>query len=222
MPRNDTHILSAIFRTKPHFIVSLLIATATFLILLPSEKALLSFIISWNAFSWVYLLFLFGKIVGSRKKDICQETINADESAKMVLFFLLIGCFVSLLVLFFVLGGHDALSTKDKIFQYSLTASTLISSWLLLPMGYTMHYAHLYYSNPNYREPWLYFPEKTLKPDYSDFMYFSFTIAVASQTADVEIASTPMRRAVLLQSIVSFIFNMAILGLCINISASFF
>lgn len=222
MPDNGTRIIRAIFQTKPHFIVSLFIAVATFLALQPYLKPLLSFIISWNAFSWVYLLFLANKIRGSRQKDIRQQTIKEDESAKMVLFFLLIGCLVSLLVLFFVLGAHDIVSKKDTIFQYSLTASTLVSFWLLLPMGYTVHYAHLYYSNPNYKEPWLYFPEKTLKPDYSDFMYFSFTIAVASQTADIEIASTPMRRAVLLQSIVSFIFNMAILGLCINISASFF
>ncbi len=85
-----------------------------------------------------------------------------------------------------------------------------------------MRYAHLYYSNSDKQQPWLRFPDKLLEPSYSDFMYFSFTIAVASQTADVEVASTPMRRAVLLQSVISFIFNMAILGLCINISASFF
>ena len=182
----------------------------------------MNFIVSWNAFSWVYLLFLANKIRRYRNKDIRSATISEDESAKMVLFFLLAGCCASLLVLFFALGGHDDLSHKDALLQYSLTASTLISSWLLLPMGYTMHYAHLYYSNPAHKEPWLLFPDKNLKPGYSDFMYFSFTIAVASQTADVSVASSPMRRAVLLQSIVSFIFNMAILGLCINISASLF
>lgn len=104
---------------------------------------------------------------------------------------------------------------------YALTASTLISSWLLLPTGFTMHYAHLYYSNDD-QQPWLDFPDKILTPNYSDFMYFSFTIAVASQTADIEVMSSPMRHAVLLQSVISFVFNMTILGLCINISASFF
>lgn len=85
-----------------------------------------------------------------------------------------------------------------------------------------MHYAHLYDNNPDPDKPWLLFPDKLAEPNYSDFMYFSFTIAVASQTADVAVASPPMRRAVMLQSIISFIFNIAILGLCINISASLF
>ena len=68
-----------------------------------------------------------------------------------------------------------------------------------------MHYAHLYYTNPQQEKPWLLFPDRPAEPAYSDFMYFSFTIAVASQTADVEIASSPMRRAVLMQSVVSFV-----------------
>ncbi|MGL5761668.1 MAG: DUF1345 domain-containing protein, partial [Plesiomonas shigelloides] len=59
-------------------------------------------------------------------------------------------------------------------------------------------------------------------PNYWDFMYFSFTIAVASQTADVCIGSPEMRKVVLLQSVISFFFNMAVLGMSVNIGASLF
>jgi uncharacterized membrane protein len=51
---------------------------------------------------------------------------------------------------------------------------------------------------------------------------FSFTIAVASQTADVLITSRSMRRLVLLQSVLSFAFNATILAFTINIAASLF
>ncbi|HDS6842647.1 TPA: DUF1345 domain-containing protein [Morganella morganii subsp. morganii] len=217
-----THIFRHVFHSRPRFIISLLVAFVTFFALLPVQSALMCLILSWNAFSWIYLLFLFERIINKKVKDIRKLTKIEDESARMVMFFLLAGCCVSLLVLFFALGGHGNLTGNDKAVQYILTASTLVSSWLLLPAGFTMHYAHLYYNNPQQDTPWLLFPDKPAEPGYSDFMYFSFTIAVASQTADVEIASSPMRRAVLMQSIVSFIFNMAILGLCINISAGLF
>ena len=217
-----THIFRYAFHSRPRFIISLLVAFVTFFALLPVQSALMCLILSWNAFSWIYLLFLFERIINKKVKDIRKLTKIEDESARMVMFFLLAGCCVSLLVLFFALGGHGNLTGNDKAVQYILTASTLVSSWLLLPAGFTMHYAHLYYNNPQQDTPWLLFPDKPAEPGYSDFMYFSFTIAVASQTADVEIASSPMRRAVLMQSIVSFIFNMAILGLCINISAGLF
>ena len=63
------------------------------------------------------------------------------------------------------------------------------------------------------------FPEKPEQPGYWDFLYFSFTIAVASQTADVETGTTDMRQIALLQSVISFVFNLAILGLSINVGA---
>jgi uncharacterized membrane protein len=50
-------------------------------------------------------------------------------------------------------------------------------------------------------------------------MYFAFTIAAAAQTSDVQVRSTPMRSAVLAQSVLSFFYNFAILGLSINIAA---
>ena len=59
-------------------------------------------------------------------------------------------------------------------------------------------------------------------PHYSDFLYFAFTIAVASQTADIAVASPAMRRLVLLHAIVSFAFNTAILAFAINVAASMF
>ena len=63
------------------------------------------------------------------------------------------------------------------------------------------------------------FPDAELNPDYWDFLYFSFTIAVAAQTSDVVVMSSGMRKAVLAQSVLSFLFNAAIIGLSINIAA---
>ena len=60
------------------------------------------------------------------------------------------------------------------------------------------------------------------EPGYSDFFYFSFTIAVASQTSDVTVTTRAMRRLVLLQAVLSFIFNTMILAFSINMAASLF
>ena len=60
------------------------------------------------------------------------------------------------------------------------------------------------------------------EPDYSDFLYFSFTIAVATQTADVAITNRSVRRLVLAQSVLSFVFNTAIVAFTINMATSLF
>jgi uncharacterized membrane protein len=59
----------------------------------------------------------------------------------------------------------------------------------------------------------------TQNPDYYDFLYFSYVIGVACQTADVDITSSPMRRTALVHCVLAFFFNSAVLALTINIAA---
>jgi len=102
-----------------------------------------------------------------------------------------------------------------------LALSTVVCSWTLLPTLFTLNYASLYFTQPG---GGLRFPDDHAggPPDYADFAYFAFTIAVASQTADVSITTRPMRRLALAQSLLSFLFNTTILALMINITASLF
>lgn len=67
----------------------------------------------------------------------------------------------------------------------------------------------------------LIFPDTT-QPTYLDFAYFSYTIGVASQTADVSISSRAMRTIALAHSVLSFFFNTTILALTINLAAGLF
>jgi len=63
------------------------------------------------------------------------------------------------------------------------------------------------------------FPGKR-PPDYRDFLYYSFVIGCATQTADVNTVSPAMRRATLVHGVIAFAFNTAILALMINVGAS--
>jgi uncharacterized membrane protein len=65
----------------------------------------------------------------------------------------------------------------------------------------------------------LLFPKET-EPDFCDFLYFSFVIGMTSQVSDVAVASRPGRRVVLVQGIVSFLFNVTLLALLVKIAAS--
>ncbi len=52
-----------------------------------------------------------------------------------------------------------------------------------------------------------------------DFAYFSFTIAAACQTSDVSTCGYRIRKIVLIQTLISFLFNASILGFAINVTA---
>jgi uncharacterized membrane protein len=125
---------------------------------------------------------------------------------------------LSLVAIIFELSSAKGLAADVRLFHYVFTAVTVLSSWLLLAVIYTFHYARLYYRSPSDKRS-LRFPDDEQNPDYWDFLYFSLTIAVAAQTSDISVMSRTMRKAVMAQSVISFVFNAAIIGMSINIAA---
>ena len=92
---------------------------------------------------------------------------------------------------------------------------------LMIGVIFSLHYARMFYTWKG-KEPALAFVGGEKHPDYWDFLYFSFTLNVAVQTADVSIATREMRKAVLGHSLLGFLFNTAVLGFTINIAAGLF
>jgi uncharacterized membrane protein len=98
--------------------------------------------------------------------------------------------------------------------------ATVCSSWLLLPVEFGIAYASLYHGEGKAAHG-LEFPgDDEGPPDYGDFLYFSITVAATSQTSDVGVSSRAMRRLVLVQSLLAFVFNTGVLALTVNILAS--
>jgi uncharacterized membrane protein len=99
--------------------------------------------------------------------------------------------------------------------------ATTILSWALVHLLFALEYAKLFYvGGPADGPPpgGLDFPGGH-PPDYADFLYFSFIIGVACQTADVAITGRRMRRMSLLHGLIAFLFNTVILAATINVAA---
>ena len=96
-----------------------------------------------------------------------------------------------------------------------LAGVTVVLSWFFIHMIFTTHYAHEFWG----RGSGLSFPGNS-EPGYSEFLYFSFCIAVASQVSDVSTQSASMRQLVLAHSLVAYVFNTAVIALGVNIAAS--
>lgn len=172
----------------------------------------------WNVAVWSYLLLICWLIARSDEKHMHRLAKQEDTNAVFVLVVMSLGAVLSLAAIVVELATAKQVSGSDRLFHYGLTAFTVFGSWLLVGVIYMFHYAHMFYRAAPDHKP-LHFPDQILKPVYWDFLYFSFTIAVAAQTSDVSISTTSMRKAVLAQSLLSFLFNAAIVGLTINILA---
>ncbi len=175
-------------------------------------------LIGWNAGAWSYLAMIWFMMVTSPRRSIERFAEQEDQSAALVLTLVSVSAIASVAAIVHILASAKAGGSQHASEHVLFAAATLIAGWFLVPTIYTLHYARLYFTDTEtpYALGW---PDRDGDPDYWDFLYFSFTIAVASQTADVSLKSRRMRRAALAQAILSFFFNLAVLGLSINIAA---
>ena len=190
-------------------------------ILVPADSIITKILIGWNAGVWTYLILMAWIVVRSKAADVKRIADMEDENAGLVLFVVCIAAIASLATITFELVGSKDLPTTARLLHYGFTGLTVIGSWLLIGVIFSVHYARLYYTWAG-KEPALRFAEGLLTPNYWDFLYFSFTIGVAVQTSDVGVATRGLRKVVLAQSLIGFLFNTAILGFSINIAAGLF
>ncbi|MFH0020390.1 DUF1345 domain-containing protein [Pseudomonas fluorescens] len=207
-------------RTHPRLSAGSLLGLATGL-LVPVDSIVSKILIGWNAGVWAYLILMFWLTVRAKAPDVKRIAEVEDENAGLVLFVVCIAALASLVTITFELAGSKDLHTANKLMHYGFTAITVVGSWLLIGVIFCVHYARLYYTWDG-KEPALRFAEGLRTPNYWDFLYFSFTIGVAVQTSDVGVATREIRKIVLAQSLIGFVFNTAILGFSINIAAGLF
>ena len=175
-------------------------------------------LIGWDCAIWLYLVLIWVRMITAQHHKVRAIAVREDASATTVLTAVCLATVASVVAIAFELATAKGIGLRAGLSHYTVTAATMFGAWFLIPTIFTRHYARLYYRSPA-EDRALRFPDRELEPNYWDFLYFSFTLAVASQTADVSLASRSARRAVLAQTLRSFYFNLAVLGLAINVAA---
>jgi uncharacterized membrane protein len=213
-----TNFYPQLLRNRPRMVIALFVGIVAALVVPWHMRPMVRVLAAWDVAIWVYLVLIWIHMAQADEHSVREFAIRDDENAGVVLFVICLATVASIAAIVLELASAKNLGAASTLAHYTLTGLTLIGAWFLIPTIFTLHYARLYYgSDP--KQTALLFPDHQLQPNYWDFLYFSFTIAVASQTSDVVLRSRTIRRATLAQSILSFYFNVAVLGLCVNIAA---
>jgi len=213
------HSIHKIVRIHPHLTVAVIAGIGVGLALPWQWNPVIRALIDWNIIVWFYLCLMGWLMIRASHIRVRKVAEQEDKSAVVILAIMSIAAIVSIAAIILELSSVKSLPFSHRWAHYAFTWFTVFGSWCLLATLFTFHYARIFYRSPIDRRA-LSFPDKEEDLDYWDFLYFSFTIAVAAQTSDVTVMSHVMRKTVLAQSILSFLFNVAILGLSINIAAS--
>lgn len=189
-------------------------AAAATMLLAPGETR---FALGYAVGATVYVGLAVALMRRSDQEDIRRRAREVDVDAATLLSLAVLAAVAGLAAVVAQLGGVKDVTGWPKAAHVALAAWATASGWAMTHLVFAIHYAHEYYGGDG--EGGLVFPKEP-EPNYLDFVYFAFVIACAAQTADVSIETRGLRAVVVAQSVFAFFYNLAILGLSVNVAAS--
>lgn len=207
---------------RPRLLLAAVIGLVVALLMPSTAAGVTRALIGWNVAVWLYLALIARVIFSSTHANIVRHASEQDEGRAVILSGSVLAASVSVGAIVALLATSRNVTGLEQAWHLTLAFATILSAWSFVHVCFAMHYAHIYYdaATPRAKKGLVFPGPGETQPDYEDFLYFSLTIGVASQTSDVTVTTKAMRRIVLLHSVMSFFFNTAVLALTINIAAS--
>jgi uncharacterized membrane protein len=202
----------AIARTR--VVVAGLAGLSCFVVVLSQLSWQVAMLAGWNTAAITFVSWTLIVIWWMDGKDTARLSTREDNSRSAADFLLVSASVASLAGLAF---GLAKAGKEGGALEAAITALAVLSvvlSWLLVHVVFTLRYARLYYmegGGVNFNE------EKD--PDYRDFAYLAFTIGMTYQVSDTNLTSTSMRRTALRHALLSFVFGTAVIAVMINVVA---
>ncbi|MFY9658463.1 MAG: DUF1345 domain-containing protein [Methylocystis sp.] len=211
--------------TRPRLLICAILGVAIGVILPQHMRIATRALIAWNIAVLSYLASSANLIAKADPQTVRQRAKSLDEGRTIILLLAVGVACASMGAILLELGPVKNLTGWSKALHLGLTVLTVLDSWTFMHLTFAFHYAHEFYDevdlDPARRRRdrgGLHFPGHE-DPSYVDFLYYAFVIGLASQTADVETTSRPMRLLTALHGTLAFFYNLAILGLTVNIAS---
>jgi uncharacterized membrane protein len=216
-----------VIRARPRLLICALLGVAVGLVLPEHMRPATRALIAWNIAVLLYLV-VAARLVARSNHEIVRRRAQFLDEGRLVILLLAIGtACASMGAIILELGPVKNMEGWPKAWHLGLTILTVVDSWLFMHLTFAFHYAHEFYDEARAS------PEKKPEergglifpggepPGYVDFLYYAYVIGLASQTADVSTASRGMRVLTAVHGTLAFFYNLAIIGLTVNIASGF-
>ena len=176
-------------------------------------------LVAGDVFYAVFLILALVLMVRQTPQGL-EKRAQDDDEGVIIVFLITVGTMA-----FFCLAVFETLAKKQgiDITVLGLAGGGALLGWFVLQIVMCFHYADLYYfddpETPADDDHDLEFPG-CLLPGPWDFLYFSFVVGMTCQVSDVQVKTTPMRKAVLAHGVVAFFFNTVFIAMAVNAAVS--
>ncbi|MBA4492672.1 DUF1345 domain-containing protein [Paracoccus sp. S1E-3] len=204
-------------RRHLHFLISaaigLLVGFAA--VSLPGPDRIL---LGADLFSAIFLCWSMLTLPRIDRAALLRRGDTEDEGMPIIMLIALGAILLSLYGIGQTLRAADGISAL----RVWLALMSIPLGWAMLHSVMAFHYASMWYARDGDGKDarGLDFGPGQPDPDIWDFLYYSFTIGVAAQTADVSLRSRRFRRVTLAHSVLAFFFNTVIVALAVGAASS--
>lgn len=175
------------------------------------------FLLAWNACIWLFLVLVLKMMATATMADLRQRASMEDEGRVATLILVTTATIAAFVALGFELADALQVKAADQTLRVTIALGAIFGSWLFVNFAFALHYAHEVYRTKESLSA-LGFPNEK-EPDYWDFLYFAIVLGTTFQTSDVEIRSRALRRTAMVQGLVAFLFNTAVIALTVSVAS---
>lgn len=167
----------------------------------------------WGAGAFVAVAWI---LLAVWRMDAAQTRTHAtreDPGRRIARVISVLGSVASLgAVAFVLLESRDAGRLQSFVLA-AIAVFSVVSSWALIQVDYMLRVAHLYYTPPAGGISF----NQDEDPMYTDFAYFSVGLGMTYQVADTNVQTSQLRRVVIAQTMLAYLFGAVILATVINL-----
>ncbi|MFI7213356.1 DUF1345 domain-containing protein [Micromonospora maritima] len=180
-------------------------------------RPVLAPLVGWDAAALTWLVMEWARLSRLDAVRTARLAKLEDPGRAMRDALLLAACLGSLLAvgMVFTTAGQVPPGLTRAVYA-GLGVLSVVLAWFVVHTVFTTRYARLYYSG----EPGGIDFHQDEPPDFTDFAYVSFTVGTTFQVSDTDVSDRAVRRTVLRQTLLSYLFGAVIVAATVNLLAT--
>ena len=167
----------------------------------------------WGVAAFVAVAWILLAVWGMDADATRTHATREDPGRRLARVISVLGSVASLgAVALVLLDSRDA-GGLESFLLAAIAVFSVVSSWALIQVDYMLRVAHLYYTPPVGGISF----NQDADPMYTDFAYFSVGLGMTYQVADTNVQTNQLRRVVIAQTMLAYLFGAVILATVINL-----
>lgn len=168
----------------------------------------------WTVAAALFVSWTTAVVVPMDPRQTGTHATREDPTRPMTDAIVLLASVASLAGVMYLLGAGSGGGAEEAL-SAGLGIASVVASWVVVHVVYTLQYALLYYSDP----PGGIDFNQSDSPAYVDFAYLAFTLGMTYQVSDTNLQTRRIRATALRHALLSYFLGAVVLATVVNLVA---